>query len=217
VALRLHWGGRFRTWLGGRFGGGFDLGDRIWRRVLHAGAAVVLVYYAIPTDFFVIAPKLYVLLLGLAVVLGLEAMRHFAGLELPTIRSYEARRFGSFAAFALAIVAAIVFFPEAVAFAVVLGTALADPVAGELRRGERPVAVELAGPFAVYAALAFVGLAGVGRWPVLPSVGLALLGAAIAVALERPKVWWLDDDVTMTLVPALALYLVGVVGLGLSG
>ncbi len=53
-----------------------------------------------------------------------------------------------------------------------------------------------------------------GRWPVLPSVALALLAAAIAVAVERPKVWWYDDDFAMTLVPALVLYAVAVLGFG---
>ena len=60
-----------------------------------------------------------------------------------------------------------------------------------------------------------MGLSVLGTWPVLPSAGLALVAGAIAVAVERPKVWWLDDDLAMTLVPALALYVVGVVGLGL--
>jgi hypothetical protein len=217
MVLRLHRGGKFRSWLGARFGGDFALGDRIWRRVLHAGAALVLVYYLLPVDFFVIAPKEYILVAGLAVVLALEAMRHFAGLELPTIRGYEAERFGSFAAFALAIVVALLVFPEAIACAVVLGTAVADPVAGELRARGRPTAVELAGPFAVYAVLAFAALTVAGPWPVGPSVGLALLAAAVAVAVERPKVWWFDDDVAMTLVPAVALYLVAIVGLGYRG
>jgi hypothetical protein len=46
------------------------------------------------------------------------------------------------------------------------------------------------------------------------SAGLALLAGAIAIAVERPKVWWVDDDLVMTLVPAVALYLLAVVGLG---
>ena len=214
MALRLHRGGRFRTWLGERFGGGYELGDRLWRRVLHVVAAVALLYYALPNDFFVIAPKLYVLLAALAAVYVLEALRHVAGLELPTIRPYEEGRVGSFALFGTAVVLAIVFFPMPIACAVVLGTAVADPVAGELRREPKYRYLDAAGPFAVYGALAFLGLAVVGDWPTVPSVGLALLASAIAVAVERPKVWWVDDDIVMTLVPALVLYGLGVVALG---
>jgi dolichol kinase len=211
---RLHRGGKFRRWLGARFGGDFALGDRIWRRALHAFAAVALVYFALPTNFFLIAPKEYILLAALAAVLVLEGLRHAVGLELPTIRPYEEDRLGSFAIFAVAIVVAILLFPLPIACAVVLGTAVVDPLAGELRADARYRRVDAVVPFGAYAALAFVGLAVLGRWAPLPSAGLALLAGAIAVAVERPKVWWIDDDLVMTLVPAVALYLVGVVALG---
>ena len=103
----------------------------------------------------------------------------------------------------------------AVAGAALLGTAVADPVAGELRRGGRSLGVEVLPPFGVYAGLAFVGLAGAGRWPLVPSVALATLAGAIAVAVERPKVAWFDDDLAMTLIPAVVLYALGVLVLGL--
>jgi hypothetical protein len=215
VGIRLHTGGRFRTWLGARFGGDFELGDRLWRRILHGLGAAVLVYYPLPNDFFRVAPKVYILLLALAVVLALEGLRHWAGLEIPTIRDYERERIGSFAVFAVALVAVILVFPEPIAAAVILGTAIVDPFAGELRRRPAGLAWELAVPCLVYAGLAFVGLALIGRWPLLDSGALALLAAAIGVAVERPKVWWFDDDLAMTLIPAVALYLVGVTALGL--
>ena len=214
MGLRLHRGGKFRGWLGARFGGEFELGDRIWRRALHGFGAVALVYYALPNGFFVVAPKEYVLLAALAAILVLEGLRHVAGLELPTIRPYEKDRLGSFAIFGVAIVVAILFFPLPIACAVVLGTAIVDPLAGELRGDDRFRRVDALAPFGVYAALAFVGLAVLGRWSPLPSVGLAVVAAAIAVAVERPKVWWVDDDLAMTLVPALALYLIAIVALG---
>ncbi len=217
MALRLHRGGRFRTWLGERFGGDFALGDRLWRRALHVLGAGALLYYVLPVDFFLVAPKEYVLLAALAVVFGLEGLRHFAGLQLPTIRPYEEGRVGSFALFALAIVVAILFFPMPVACAVVLGTALVDPLAGELRRAPYGPAVEFGAPVLAYAVLAFLGLAVLGHWPALPSAGLAAVAAAIAVAVERPKVWWVDDDLVMTLVPALFLWTTGTVALAFPG
>ena len=217
MALRLHRGGRFRTWLGERFGGGFDLGDRIWRRLLHALGAVVLIYYALPDDFFVIAPKLDILLLALAIVLGLEALRHVVGLELPTIRPYEEGRIGSFALFALALVVAIVVFPMPIASAVILGTAVVDPLAGELRRDPRYRRIDAVVPVSVYAVLAWVGLAVFGGWPAVGSVPLAIIAGGVGVAVERPKIAVLDDDLLMTLVPAVVLYLLGVLALGYAG
>jgi len=209
--LRLHRGGRFRAWLGARLGGDAALGDRVWRRVLHGAVAVILLYYALPNDFFEIAPKRTVLLAGLAVVLGLELLRLLGVLELPTIRPYEARRVGSYAFYALAVVGAIVLFPEPIAAAVVLGTALVDPIAGELRSRPSVARAYPAVPLVVYWELAFVGLVVIGRWP--PSLGgaLALLAAPIAVAAEWPTIGWFDDDLAMTFAPALALWLVGIV------
>ncbi len=211
MGLRLHRGGRFRAWLGARFGGDAELGNRIWRRILHGLAAAVLVYYVVPENFFVLFPKWVLLWVALAIVVGLEVLRHVRGLELPTIRSYEEGRIGSYVFLAAAFVLAIAFLPLPIAVAVVLGTALVDPIAGEVR-DRRPWDSAL--PLVSYAALAFVGLALVGGWPVLPSVALAAVAAVIAVTVERPKLPWLDDDLVMTFVPALALYLIGTVALG---
>ncbi len=214
MSFRLHGGGRFRTWLGSAFGGDFALGDRLWRRILHAGLALVLIYYWIPEDFFLV-PKQYVLLAALGAALTLEMLRHGAGLDIPMIRDYERGEVGSFALFALAVVLAIFLFPMPVACAVILGTAVADPVAGELRLSREPESVVVLLPFFVYASCAWVGMAVLGGWPLLPSGALALFGAALAIALEGPRVSWLDDDLGMTMVPGLAVYLVGVVALGL--
>jgi dolichol kinase len=215
MTLRLHRSGRFRTWLGTRLGGDLELGDRVWRRVLHGLCAAVLVYYLLPDAFFIIAPKEVVLVAALLAVLVLELMRHFAGLELPTIRPYEQKRIASFAFFAIAIVLAVLLFPEPIAAAVVLGTALVDPLAGELRVAGVRRATLWAAPMVAYAGLAFVGLALVGRWPIPDALGLAVLAAPIAVAVERPKSAWVDDDLAMTFVPAIVLYVLGVLVLRL--
>ena len=213
--LRLHRHGRFRHWLGARFGRDEVWGDRLWRRIVHLFGAAILVYYLLPNDFFVLVPKEYVLLAALAVALGLEALRHAAGLELPTIRPFEARRVASFAFYSVALVGAILLAPFPIAVSVILGTALVDPLAGALRDSDRYRRAYPGLPFGVYAVLAFVGLALVGGWPAGLSVPLALLAAALGLAAEYPKMTWLDDDLVMTAVPAVALYLVGVLALGL--
>jgi hypothetical protein len=213
--LRLHRQGRFRRWLGAQFGHDEAWGDRALRRIVHTFGAAVLIYYMIPTDFFVIAPKEYVLLAALAVVLVLETLRHVASLELPTIRQLERRRVASFAFYAVALVGAILLAPLPIAAAVILGTAFVDPLAGSLRESDRYRRFYPALPFGTYAALAFVGLAGIGGWPELVCVPLALLAAAVGVAAEYPKMTWLDDDLLMTAAPAVVLYVVGVLALGL--
>jgi hypothetical protein len=181
---------------------------------MHALGAAVLIYYPLPENFFVVAPKWVVLLAALAALVVLELLRHTAGLELPTIRPYESHRVASFVFYGLALVLAVLLFPVAVGAAVVLGTALVDPLAGELRRASRSLAVTFGVPVAAYTGLATTGLAGVGDWPVVPAVALAAGAALLAVGAERPNWPWVDDDLAMTIVPALFLYVAGVVALG---
>ena len=206
---------RFRRWLGMRLGGDEVLGDRVWRRCLHAAGVAALLYLVLPTDFFVVLPKEYVLLLTLAAVLLLEGLRHSVGVTLPTLRAYEQHRVGSYVFYAIALTGALLLFPAPIAAAVILGTALIDPLAGELRLSVRYARLYPAVPWAAYGVLATSALRAFGGWPLLPSVGLAVLAAVIAIAVERPKIPWIDDDLAMTFAPALALFAIGSLALGL--
>jgi len=214
MALRLHGRGRFRRWLGGALGGDEELGDRAYRRLLHLFGAAVLIYYPLPNDFFVIAPKADILLGAFAVMVVLEVLRHVAGLELPTIRPYERHRIASFVFYALALVLAVLVFPLPIGAAVVLGTAAVDPIAGELRRRGGSPFITVGVPLAVYGILAFVGLGVIGNWPVGFAALFAACAAPIAVAAERPKWPWVDDDLVMTLAPGLFLVAAEVWALG---
>ncbi len=209
---QLHRGGRFRAWLGERAGGTTELGDRLLRRGFHLAGALVLLYYVLPENAFVLLPTEVVLLLALLAVLLLELFRLATLLEVPTIRPYERARVASYAWYAIALVAAVLLFPPVVATVVVLGTAIVDPVIGELRL--RPPGLRRAYPWlplALYGALAFLVLIA-GRWDLARASGGAVLAAVIAVAVERPKLLSVDDDLAMTLLPALALLAVGFLG-----
>ena len=209
-------GGELRRRLATAFGRDTAIGDATWRRILHGAGAFVLLYLVLPTDLFVVAPKEVVLLLALAAVVVLELLRLSAGVKLPTIRSYEADRPASYVFYAVALVIAVLLFPGPIAVAVVLGTAIVDPIAGVLRGSARTRRLGPWLPFAVYTTLAATALAVVGRWPWGWAAALGALAGALAVAVERWRFRWLDDDLTMTVVPALALYVVGIVVLGLA-
>jgi len=206
--MRLHRGGRFRTWLGARFGGDEELGNRIWRRILHGLGAAVLVYYLLPPNVLFGAPNAIIPLIALAAVLVLEAFRLGGKLEIPVIRPYEAHRLASYAYFAIALVVAVLVFPEPIAAAVILGTAIVDPLAGELRASARfrPLYPYL--PFVVYLGLALAALSLIGHYPGISALGLAALAAVLALAAEWPKWGAVDDDLAMTLVPGAVLDLV---------
>ncbi len=205
MTIRLHFGGGWRRWLGARLGGDEALGDRAWRRILHCAGAGVLLYYVLPPRFLVVVSTEDALLLALAFVLALEAARHLGGLDLPTIREHERARVASYAYYAVALVVAVLLFPFPVALVAVLGTAFIDPLIGELRRSERARRLYPVLPFAAYAAMGAGGLVGLAAWRPLPAVLLATVAGTIAVAVERPRLQGLDDDLAMTLGPALAM------------
>jgi hypothetical protein len=197
--------GRWRRWLGRRLGGDFDLGDRAWRRILHGLAAIVLFYYALPRQILLGLTREELLLTALGLVLVLELLRWLVGLELPTLRAYERRRVASYVFYAVALVAVVLLFPMPIALVVVPGTALIDPLVGELRLSTRWRDTYPWLPGAVYALLATTALVVVVRWSVLAALLFAGIAAAVALLAERPKIPELDDDLAMTLVPALVL------------
>ncbi|HEV2315974.1 MAG TPA: hypothetical protein VGV89_00130 [Thermoplasmata archaeon] len=205
MSPRLHRGGRFRLWLGTHFGGGYELGDRLWRRVLHGLGALVVVYYLLPDRFFVVVSTEQALLIALGVMLVLEGLRHLVRLELPTVRAIEKDRVASFAYFATALVIVVVLFPVSIAVVAAVGSSLVDPLIGELRLSSRYRRLYPAFPLALYAGIAMVALGLLADWSLVEVVVLGVGAAVIAVAVEWPKHRWLDDDLTMTLAPALFL------------
>jgi dolichol kinase len=205
VPIQFHLGGRWRRWLGARLGGDEELGERAWRRILHFLGAGVLLYDVLPPRFFIVLPTEAVLLLALAAILILEALRLLAAAELPTIREYERNRPASYAYYAVALVVVILLFPLPVAAVAVLGAAFVDPLIGELRRTPGRSRYYPAVPILVYLAFAVPALLVLGRLSWLAALGMGAVAAAVALVVERPRVWGLDDDLAMTLAPALVL------------
>lgn len=208
-----HRRGQLRAWLGGVAGGDGELGDRILRRGLHVAGLSVLLYYVLPPGFFAVLSVRSVLLLALLAVFVLETVRLATGFKLPAIRPYEEHRVASYVWYAIALVVAVLVFPEAIAVAVVLGTALVDPLIGELRR--KPAWWRQAYPWiplGLYVVFAATALVWVGNWTVLRALIAGVIASVVAIGSERPKLLSMDDDLAMTLVPAAALYAIGLIG-----
>lgn len=206
MSRRLHRGGRFRRWLGQRFGGDEALGDRAWRRILHLWGAGAIVYYLLPDNLVGDFTRFDLLLLLLLTMLLLEALRLGGAIEIPTVRPYEQKRIASFAFFAIALAIALVVFPTPVGAAAILGVSWIDPLVGEMR--VHPTGRRLYPwlPGALYMGLAASMLLVFGHASL---VGALLVGSAMAVvalASEYPKLPWLDDDLAMTILPALAAW-----------
>ncbi len=214
MTLRLHRGGILRRWIGARLGGGFELGDRVLRRALHVAGAGALVYYLLPDPLLRGVSNAELLLALLAGLLALEAARLLARLEVPTLRAGEEGRVASYAYFAVAIVIALLLFPRPIAAVAIAGTALVDPLLGELREWRPGVGPVRLLPWAVYVGLAVGLLRLLTAWPLAEILPLAAAAAAVAIAAELPKMRYLDDDLLMTLAPAVFLALAVAYGPG---
>jgi hypothetical protein len=189
-------------------GGGYELGDRIWRRCLHGLGALAILYLVVPAGFFHFVSNEVVLLVALELILVVEYLRHVQHWELPTIRPYEQDRIASYVYYAVALTAALLLFPRPIAAAVIVGTAFVDPLLGELRLRSASRVRSLVPGGMAYAILAAVAFAAFGGWRGVPLLVLAGLAAAVAVAVESPTWGTVDDDLAMTLVPGAVLTLV---------
>jgi dolichol kinase len=178
------------------------------RRCLHCLIALSPVYFLIPVDLPVFGLRRWVLLIGFfAIVAGVEAIRLAKGWTFIGLRPHEAHHIASFVWAAAGITLALWFFREDVAVAALVGMAFVDPLAGELRR-VRPEGTASTGlPILVYLAMSVAILYAYGRMSDLSIVVVSIIGATTAVAVERRKVRYLDDDFLMIIVPCLVMEL----------
>jgi hypothetical protein len=198
--------GRFRRWLGLHLAGDPAAGDRLFRRGLHLITALGLVYYLLPATVLPGLSRALLLLLVYAVVVALELFRLGGLLEMPGLRPHEVGRPASYLYFATAVVAVLLLVPEPFAAAAILGTALVDPLIGELKGSGRWRSLYPIAPVGLYVGLALPCLVLLGREGGALALPLSAAAALVAVAVESPKHRHLDDDLLMTVLPALTLW-----------
>lgn len=174
----------------------------VLRRALHVCLAFSLTYYLIPDPLPLlgIARAQGALLLA-AVVTAAEAWRLKAGWSYSLFRDYEMKRPAAYYWLGLGCCIALVFFPPRFAILTILGVCLADPAIGIVRATRHRRWAAAAG-FAVWS-LTAIAACFVLALPV--AVGLLVLGATVAVAVEPIRLPYLDDDFTVNMAPLVAM------------
>lgn len=179
------------------------------RRVFHAGMGVVVaaaLWWVQPPRTWLVPVLVAVLLLLAAIDL---ARLRFPALNLLFFRSVrllasprEASGFASSTWYVVGILAAVVLFPLQWVVPAILVLALADPAANLLGRrwGRRPMGTGSLEGVAVFTVIAFAVL----LWWASPAVALM---AALAGAIVEVLPWKLDDNLTIPLTVAAALWL----------
>lgn len=176
------------------------LNGPLLRRLVHLLTPVFLVYYYLPDPVWEGGPGRAVgLAMFLVAILIFELLRLMLPINIPGMRDYERERISAAAWAAMGLTLIFLTLPIEYAAPAVLGMAWVDPLIGDLRRRESKWYPRL--PLLVHFLIGLVsmGLLISWGWEVLIA---AIIAAVSAVAVEKVRWSFMDDDFTMMVVPA---------------
>jgi hypothetical protein len=178
------------------------------RRFIHCLIAITPTYYLIPEDLPMSPLKRWHLLVAFFVLVSLfESVRLWKRITFFGLRPHEKDSIASFAWAAAGITLALWLMPWEIATPVLVGMGLVDPLAGELRRTGRPGWLRISLPLVVYAAICIVALDTLTETALPMMLAISCLGAFLAVAAERWRSPYVDDDFLMIIVPGVFMSL----------
>jgi|TARA_B110000438_G_scaffold90634_1_gene90101 hypothetical protein len=175
------------------------INEQIYRRFNHTVAACFVIYFLFPEYILEIKREYYILLFWILII-TVEYLRLNNHLEVIGMRDYENDRIAGFVWFATGTCLILGFYelgfwPQSLAIATIIMAAYTDPLIGEVnqRFGDRwGVGLGLLCSFLIYQLI-------------LGVIFYSIIGSIIAVASERPKIKWFDDDLAMQLIPIIVL------------
>ena len=186
--------------------------DVVVRRVAHVLVALAPLYYLFPVELPFLGIRRWVLLIAFfALVIGFEGIRLWKGLTVLGLRPHEKDQIASFVWAAAGITLVLWVFEPDIASAAIVGMAIVDPLAGELRAANKSDRISIGVPILAYFMICVAVLLVAGSRELFPVISLSVLGSIAAVAAERPKIDYVDDDFLMLVVPALAMALLSLV------
>ena len=184
-----------------------DFDAHWYRRVFHAFGASFVFYYMLPDQDWINILKFWFPPIILVIAIILEFFRlkgkissdHFFGL-----RMYEKNRVGSYVFFAVAILILLWFFPQQIAIPCILCACIADPIMGEIRNhfGKKYVY-----PYGFMVCMVLFMVSWYKADFKLMFL-VSIVGAFGAVVGETKKIWWLDDDFMIQMVPAVLILII---------
>jgi len=179
------------------------------RRGFHLTSPLWLIWYWMPSDAWIGVRKEAVLVSILCVALVIEAARLLTGRRILGFRADESERVSSYAWGSLGLAFGLFFFPGEIVIVTFWGMAWIDPLCAYTRRkGGYPLV-----PFAAYAVLAAAlsflvvptAIDRTGPFDATRIAVVALMGASLAVAFEKPNIKHVDDDFLMNVGPMVVL------------
>ena len=173
--------------------------DYWFRRSAHIFATTFISYYFLPDSGYIgILKRIIVLsLLIIFIVFDIARLKR-KRYRLTGLRDYEENRIGSYVYFGIGTSILLLLFPQQIAIPCIVSAALADPVAGELRR------INLKLSYLIVFMLSFFIF--YSTWLTSPYAILISVISSLSLTLsELKKFRYLDDDLLMQIVPALTI------------
>lgn len=168
--------------------------------------ALAPLYYALPVNLpFLGIHRWSVVVAFFSAIMLFEAFRLWKGITFMGLRPHEKDQIASFAWAAAGITAVLWLCPHDIATAALIGMALVDPLAGELRLARVHDGMTISSTLLIYFGLCIASLLAWDMRSALVSLLLAAVAAPLAIASERVKIRYVDDDFLMSVVPAAAM------------
>ena len=173
--------------------------DYWFRRSAHVFATTFISYYFLPDSGYIGILKRIIVLSLLIIIIALDIARlKRKRYRLTGLRDYEENRIGSYVYFGIGTSILLLFFPQQIAIPCIVSAALADPVAGELRK------INLKLSYLIVFMLSFFIF--YSTWLTSPYAILISVISSLSLTLsELKKFRYLDDDLLMQIVPALTI------------
>lgn len=180
--------------------------EAVLRRGVHASMALAPLYYALPVSLPYLGIHRWSLVVAFfGAIMAFEAIRLWKGITFMGLRPHEKDQIASFAWAAAGITAVLWLCPHDIASAALIGMALVDPLAGELRILGVRDRLTITSTLLICFGLCIVSLLAWDLRPALQSLLLAVVAAPLAIASERIETRYIDDDFLMSVIPAAAM------------
>ena len=182
--------------------------EQIYRRFNHTVAACFVVYFLFPQEIFGIYRGTFIILFWL-IVATIEILRFQKRIKIIGLRDYEEKRIAGFVWFASGSCLLLGLYeldlvPQNFVIGTIIMAAYTDPLIGESTKkwGENiGILSGLACSFVIYQII-------------IGGLFYPIIGSIVAVAAEKPKIKWFDDDFAMQLFPILAMCILYSYGIG---
>ena len=180
----------------------------IYRRFNHTVAACFVIYFLFPKSILGF-DRVYLVVVFWISIIFIEYFRLNGAFILDGMRDYEDTRVAGFVWFASGTCMILFFyeigvFPEIFAISTIIMAAFTDPLIGEVNRKygyKEGIFAGILGSFVIY-------------YLIIGVLFYSIVGSIVAVAVERPKFKWLDDDLLMQIFPVMVLTIFYLSGIG---